>query len=193
MCLQPACDRRLCFVIKVRDGSARTKVKRKNAGRGGREGGREKKICLLPPHPFPSFSRLTSAQLSCGRISYYKSQKRTTQKTLSTQAYVFIIPEVSQTNRDCNQGGKEYRQLSWGLHKGVRCIIDYEQSPIFPQAQQSERNASGRENHPTSPLAFRSLHYPCGKMGDYSQSSCIRIPLSCYIQLLFSDITPAIG
>ena len=48
-----------------------------------------------PPSPFPSFSRLTSAQLSWGRISYYKSHKQTTQKTLSTQAYVFIIPEVS--------------------------------------------------------------------------------------------------
>lgn len=128
MCSQPAwqtgfwCDRRLWFVIKVRYGRARTEVKRKNAGRGGREGGREKKSAFFLPLPFPSFSRLTSAQLSCGRISYYKSHKRTTQKTLFIQAYVFIIPEVSQTNRDCNQDGKEYRQLSCGLHKGVRCI-----------------------------------------------------------------------
>ena len=72
------------YFSKLRYGRARTEVKRKNAGRAGREGGREKKICLLPsppPSPFPSFSRLTSAQLSWGRISYYKSHKQTTQKT----------------------------------------------------------------------------------------------------------------
>ena len=33
--------------------------------------------------------------------------------------------------------------------------IDYEQSPIFPQGQQSERNASARENHPTREQATR--------------------------------------
>ena len=42
--------------------------------------------------------------------------------------------------------------------------LDYEQSPIFPQGQQSERNARGRENYPTREkaraLAFRSLYYP---------------------------------
>ena len=32
--------------------------------------------------------------------------------------------------------------------------IDYEQSSIFPQGQQSERNASARENHPTREVAF---------------------------------------
>ena len=48
------------YFSKLRYGRARTEVKRKNAGRAGREGGREKKICLLPspppptPSPFPS-------------------------------------------------------------------------------------------------------------------------------------------
>ena len=33
--------------------------------------------------------------------------------------------------------------------------LDYEQSPIFPQGQQSVRNASARENHPTREKATR--------------------------------------
>ena len=69
-------------VLVKRYGRARTKIKRKKRGargKGGREGGEVKKNCLLhPPPPFPSFSRLTSAELSCGRIFYYKSHKRTT-------------------------------------------------------------------------------------------------------------------
>ena len=52
---------------------------------------------------------------------------------------------------------------------GYMCI-DYEQSPIFPQGQQSKRNASARENHPTREkatraLAFRSSTIPEEKWG----------------------------
>lgn len=70
-------------VLVKRYGRARTKIKRKkNAGRGGKEEGKEAKLkktaFFTPPPPFPSFSRLTSAELSCGRIFYYKSHKRTT-------------------------------------------------------------------------------------------------------------------
>ena len=40
--------------------------------------------------------------------------------------------------------------------------LDYEQSPIFPQGQQSERNASARENHPTREKASRGIFLsPC--------------------------------
>ena len=48
--------------------------------------------------------------------------------------------------------------------------VDYEQSPIFPQGQQSERNAGARENHPTREEATRGGERE-GKIGDYSQSS----------------------
>ena len=35
-------------------------------------------------------------------------------------------------------------------------LVDYEQSPIFPQGQKSERNASVREKHPTRQKGTRS-------------------------------------
>lgn len=50
---------------------------KKNAGRGGKEA-KLKKTAFFTPPPLPSFSRLTSAELSCGRIFHYKSHKRTT-------------------------------------------------------------------------------------------------------------------
>ena len=47
-----------------------------------------------------------------------------------------------------------------GLRKKRDCSqLDYEQSPIFPQGQQSLRNASARENHPTREKATRKKSY----------------------------------
>ena len=43
------------------------------------------------------------------------------------------------------------------LYYCTRSNLDYEQSPIFPQGQQSERNASARENHPTREKATRGV------------------------------------
>ena len=58
-------------------------------------------------------------------------------------------------------------------------VIDYEQSPIFPQGQQSERNASARENHPTREIpeekwgTTRSLRLlgkiQCGNLTEITQ------------------------
>ena len=43
-----------------------------------------------------------------------------------------------------------------GTIDNVVCIcIDYEQSPIFPQGQQSEQNTSAHENQPTEKKVTR--------------------------------------
>ena len=58
------------YFSKFRYDRARTEVKRKNAGRAGREGGREKKICILPPPLFP-FPLIFSFDLSSAFVGPY--------------------------------------------------------------------------------------------------------------------------
>ena len=48
--------------------------------------------------------------------------------------------------------------------------LDYKQSPIFPQGQQSERNASVRQNHPTREQVTRGVS-PFLAWGDFHMRS----------------------
>ena len=61
--------------------------------------------------------------------------------------------------------------------------VDYKQSPIFPQGQQSERNASARENHPMQEKAtcggerekFFSLPTACRLFSPGMIFTCARV------------------
>ena len=57
--------------------------------------------------------------------------------------------------------------------------LDYEQSPIFPQRQQSQRNASARENHSTREKKTRVL--PFLAWGEFHAPSRFARPLSLKI------------
>ena len=72
---------------------------------------------------------------------------------------VFYQPSVWERNERGSAPGGTLGLFKWGcaagnLEPSAYTGVDYEQSPIFPQGQQSDRNASARENHPTREKAF---------------------------------------
>ena len=62
----------------------------------------------------------------------------------------YVLCNISSMRRSVSSPNETLRR-----EMKIRRAVDYEQSPIFPQGQQSERNASTRENHPTRKKATR--------------------------------------
>ena len=77
----------------------------------------------------------------------------------------YVLCNISSMRRSVSSPNETLRR-----EMKIRRAVDYEQSPIFPQGQQSERNASTRENHPTREKATR---------GGEREKSFFSLPVAC--------------